>query len=230
MDKKINTGCIFKEEYKKAVNDKETITSKLKGFRPGKKTVTFCDTSFSNSIGCTERVFLEYLKLIKEFCEMEKEVNILLKSKHAEAHTASKLSSNSLERYRKLWKGLLGFDNFIYVNPMQWSIEEVIAVSDVVVSMGMNSPSTIALICGRNGLYFDSTGNRYHPFARHYKNAIVFDDKELLFKKIRDILNGKFSCNNLISEQEIRKYDTFDDDKAQDRLRIHLKELTSNTK
>ena len=47
-----------------------------------------------------------------------------------------------------------------------------------------------------------------------------------LFEQIRNILDGKFSCKNVIGEKEIREYDAFSDDNALQRLRDSLYELT----
>lgn len=224
IDNKIKIGCIYKKEYNKAMNNKERIIEKIDGFKIKRKTVTFCDTSFDISMGYTEYFFLEYLEIIKEFCERNRDINVLLKPKKEEAVVLKALEDN-IDRYKKIWKELLSFDNFIYLNPLKWKIEDIIAISDICVSMGMNSPSTIALICGRNALYFDNTGNNYHPFAKKYKNLIVFEDKDLLFRQIDNILNQRFNCKDAISEKEFRDYDAFKDDKAFERLKDTLYKL-----
>ena len=93
--------------------------------------------------------------------------------------------------------------------------------------MATTSPSTIALICGKDGLYFENTGNKNHPFAKKYENILVFEDKDLLFKQIYNILNGKFKCSDVISEREIREFDAFADDRALERLRDNIYQLTA---
>ena len=92
--------------------------------------------------------------------------------------------------------------------------------------MGVNSPATIALICGKDALYYDTTGNQEHPFVRKYKNSIVFDDKKLLLEQIDSILQGRFRCRDIISEEDLRAYDAFPDDKALERIRDNLYELS----
>lgn len=229
VDSKINIGCIFKEEYNKALKNKEVIIAQLNHYKRKRRIVTFFDTSFNNStLPFTENLFLEYLKMIKEFCNIRKDVFVLLKPKN-ETNYWDRLNAVNRHQFNNIWSGLMACENFCYLDPTRWSIEEIIAVSDVCVNWGMNSPATIALICGKNALYFDSTGNIHHPFAKKYKNIIVFEDKDLLFNQIENILNDKFMCHNVIGEKEIREYDAFSDDNAIERLRDNLYELTLKT-
>ena len=226
IDKKVKIGCIYKREYNKAAKNKEGIITQIDGFKRGRKTVTFCDTAFSDSFVYTELFFLEYLEIIKEYCERNKEVNVLLKPKKGE-EAVLRLLKDNVDQYKKIRNELFSFANFIYLNPLKWKIEDIIAISDVCVSMGMNSPSTIAILCGKNGLYFDNTGNIYHPFSKKYKNLIAFEDKDRLLKQIDNILNARFDCRDVISEREIKEYDNNSDDNALERLRESLYRLTS---
>lgn len=221
VNNRVNIGCIYRREFNKALNNKESIIAQIDGSKKGKKTVTFCDASFNNFMENTEYFFLEYLEIIKEFCERNKNINIFLKAKRKEKAILEVLE-DEIDQYKKIKEELFSFDNFNYLDPLKWSIEEAIAISDVCVSMGMSSPSTIALICGQNALFFDDTGNIYHPFAKKYKNLIVFEDKELLYKQIDNILNGRFNCKDAISEKEMREYNAFPDDKALKRVRYSL--------
>ena len=79
---------------------------------------------------------------------------------------------------------------------------------------------------GKNGFYFDDTGNRYHPFAEKYKDILVFEDKNLLFRQLSNILDGRFSCRDVVSERTLREYDAFADDNAVERMVGNLYELT----
>jgi len=96
-------------------------------------------------------------------------------------------------------------------------IESFIPVSDIVVDMGLSSPSTIALISGKEAIYFDLTGNDQHPFVK-YKNKVVFDDKRLLIEQIKAILEKKDSVFNYIDRDLLHKYESCKDQKALERL------------
>lgn len=229
VNKKINIGCIFKKEYKNALKRREDIIRNIKGLNKNRKIVTFFDTSFDRGNSCyNECFFLEYLELMLEFSKRYINYSVLLKPKIFKNYDSS-ISSVNYERYKKLRDELANVDNFIHIDPFEWNFEDILAVSDVSVSMGMNSPATIALICGRDGFYFDITGNDYHPFAVKYRNVLVFDNKDLLCRRIEAVLNKKFSCRQIVSEDEIRRFDAFADDNAMERVRRYLcDELTSS--
>ena len=221
VDRHLNIGCIYKKEFNRASAKKEEIAVGIKGLKVDYPKVIFFDTSFSNDCQDTENFYIRYLCMVKTFCLRHPRVNVLFKPKSS-AGTTEKSFEEHLEEYENLMMELSILDNFFYLDPYKWGIEKCIAISDVCVSMGMNSPSTIAIICGKNGLYYDDTGNLEHPIAKHYQNVIVFSDKELLFKQIDNILDGKFSCQEVIPISEIREYDAYDDDYALERLRDNL--------
>jgi len=225
VDKKINIGCIYKKAYNKAVKNKENIIARIGSFKQKHKTVLFCDNSFNNSIEYVEHFFLEYLEIIDEFCKRNKDVNVLLKAKNEEVSVVANLHDKRTQ-YNEIWRKLINYDNFTYFHPLKWSVEEILVVSDICINMGMNTPSTIALICGKNALYYETTGNNSHPFSMKYRNEIVFEDKELLLRQMDNILKGKFKCQDVISEHDLREYDAFADDNALERLRKNLYELT----
>ncbi len=225
MDKRINIGCIYKKEYNAAVENYHGIKSKIRGLDSDKKVVVFFDTSFECVSRYTEDFFLQYLEIVEELCHKRQDINVLLKPKTDNYEKL--LSVKNQDRYKRLWNSLVKNNNFIYLDPVNSHFEEILAISDISVSMGMNSPSTIGLICGKDSLYFDNTGNSEHPFAVKYMNKIVFEDKAPLIEQIDSILNEKFKCKDIICEEEIRMYDAFSDDKAIERIKNSLCELTS---
>ena len=225
VDKRIDVGCIFKKAFKEALNNKKDIVSNMVNFNPGKKTVTFFDSSYGKVITTTPDFMLTYLELVKDFCRENREINVLLKPKK-DIDYEVRMALDDRHRCREIWKELAACDNFVCVDPARFGLEEIIAISDICITMGMKSPATIALICNKNALYFDCTGNIDHPFARKYKDMLVFEDKKRLFEQIHNVLNGKFKCRDVISESEIREYDAYDDDNALERLRKGLWELS----
>ncbi len=190
--------------------------------------MTFFDNSFNDSIHLTRRFFLNYLEIIEEFCKNNTAVHVFLKPKNNKARVFESLG-DKIGQYKEIWNKLINRSNFIYLDPIEFGFEESLAVSDVCISMGLNSPSTVALICGKNALYFDDTGNKYHPFAKKYENIIVFEDKDRMFRQLNNILNGQFNCRDVLSDEIIREYDAFNDENALERLRGHLYELTKDT-
>jgi len=107
------------------------------------------------------------------------------------------------------------------VDETKWSFIEVIGVSDVVITQGMTSSATIALICGIEGLYLDQA-NYDHPFSRDFKGIAVFEDKDSLLLMIRKILMGDGSVLKNIPEEMMRGFDGFFDDEGIERFRHEL--------
>ena len=82
----------------------------------------------------------------------------------------------------------------------------------------MTSSSTIAIICGIEGLYLDEVGYG-HPFAKHFKDKIVFADPEKLLNMIKKILIGNENPCSSIPAELLREYDEYNDDRGIDRFR-----------
>ncbi len=222
VDKKIDIGCIYKRACNQAVDKADSVRNRIPLFNKQKKTVTFFDNSFQDTIHITTAFFLEFLEMVKKFCQTHKDVNVLFKPKK-DQEDVLRMLDGSARQYNLIWDGLKECENFIYLDPWEWSIESVIAISNVCVNMGITSPSTIALICGKNALYYDSTGNsEEHILFRKHAGTIVFDNKEDLFRQIDNILEGRFNCLDVFSKKELREYDIFDDDKALERLNTYL--------
>lgn len=221
VDKKINIGCIYKKAYNEAVHEADKIRTSIPLLNKARKTVAFFDTAFQDSIHVTTALFLEFLDIIAEFCGRYPHVNVLLKPKKDKKDVLGMLNG-TLERYNFIWNRLEHCKNFTYLDPWKWSIESIIAVSDICINMAITSTSTIALICGKSALYYDNTGNEEHPMVRGHSGTIVFDNKEALFGRIEHILQDQSSPGNRLSEQELKEYDAFDDDKALERLSSYL--------
>ena len=64
--------------------------------------------------------------------------------------------------------------------------------------------------------------------TREYKDFLVFDDKDLLFKQIHNMLEGTTRASSILKEEDLRKYDTFEDNRALERFRESLYELTGS--
>ena len=107
-------------------------------------------------------------------------------------------------------------------NPREIAVTEVIAISDINITMGMGSPSTIALLCGKIGLYYDTTGNDHHPFTKKYRNKVVFDSKSELFSAVNKMIDGAYSPLSEIDEELLEDYDRFRDNMGLERFRDAL--------
>ena len=86
------------------------------------------------------------------------------------------------------------------------------------VSMGINSVTTISLLCGIPGLYYDGTENHGHPLSK-YEGQLVFRDRESLFRQVEGLLAGTVKIPEI---PELKKYNVFDADPV-DILRRYVK-------
>ena len=218
IDKRVNVGCIYKKEFSDSLKSVEEIISEINGFDSRRQSVLFCDTSFSSNCEQTEMNFLEFIRIMTRFCESHDGVNVLFKPKKLDGAIELALGDKA-EEYRQLVKCLSKRENYFHFDGEKVSFVKLLSISDLCVSMGMNSTSVVSLICRKDALFYDKTGNKEHPWAKEYFNILVFDDEEKILRQIDRILKGEFSSIDVLSEQEIREIDAFDDDLAIDRIR-----------
>ena len=220
--KKVNIGCIYKKAYSKAERSREEIFRQIPGLKKDKKVIAFFDQGFDNSGFCTEDFFLKYLGLVEEFCRKNRDLNILLKPKASMEIYKAAMSDNGRKHYGEMLGRLKGYANFSYIDHFKRRAEEIIAVSDICISMNMGTPVTLALLFGKNALYFKDTDYTDNLFAKDYKDVLIFEDENLLFEQINNILNGYFHCSKVVESKIIRQYDAFDDDNALERMKDSL--------
>lgn len=226
VEESINIGCIYKHSFSESLRRKNEIMTMLPSqFDPKNKTVLFCDTSFCLFMEYSEDFFIDFIKVMRNFCKRYPNVNVIYKAKNCEETVLNSLIDLK-DEYLSVWKDLLSFDNFTNLDIGKWTFEVAASLADVIVSMAMNTTSTVALICGKDALYYDITGNRAHPIARDFFNSLVFDNQETLFRQIENILDKRFSCGDVLNKNYIQQFDPYDDDKAIERFREHVYELT----
>jgi hypothetical protein len=209
-DKIVNVGCIFRDAL-------ENLDI------PSTKTILACDSSFVNTFNQTEDFYLDYLDLLHIIAAEIQDARFIFKAKHFDFKTiadgfSGQRKKSFLDKISIL-KGTTRFD-FYYSNVQ---LESLFPKADVIISLGINSPSTIALLCGKEALYYDTSGNDQHPFSK-YKNQIVFDDKEKLLSAVKKILNKEMTVFDYIDDKLLSSFGCFRDDKALQRLieAVHL--------
>jgi spore coat polysaccharide biosynthesis protein SpsF len=190
------------------------------GVPPGGKVVGAFDETFGGEIKMTEEHFLVFWKTMLDLAAAEPGVRVLFKPKGTYFH--DRFTDEGRRRFDALRAEAARRPNVTVLDGALWSFIEPIAVSDLVVTQGMTSSSTIALVCGVDALYLDQA--RYgHPFAAAFKDRIVFDDPGRLLERARALLRGGSPRPlELIPEPQLRDYDAFDDDRGIERLRARL--------
>lgn len=222
-DKVDIVGCIFLRTYFDAVEKCKNNC----GNNNIIKRIIICDSSFANYIHFTEEFYLDYLDLVIAMCDELNDVEFIFKSKNTSADILGGFTSEERKKaYSEKINTLMKNCRFKYYDN-NFQFETLIVSADLVVNMGMNSPATIALILGKEAVYYDTTGNHLHPFTK-YKNQIVFDDKRTLIDHVKSVLNHKKSAFDYIDPDLVNQYEPYKDSRALDRL-IHSIYMETNT-
>jgi hypothetical protein len=209
-DKVRNVGCMFLGAMHN-IKPSSWISA-------GRRNILMCDNGFSSSIYLTEKMYMEFLSLAAAIIDEFKDAHVIFKPKNSRRHVISMFLEEGTKReYLKTMDLLEKTGRLTYVDPDTNQAEPLMAVSEAVITMGLASASTIAILGGKEGLFYDTTGNDFHPFAR-YKGKVVFDDSRELISFLRKVLDGKETVFNYIDRDLLDMYDPFRDGCARERL------------
>lgn len=209
------TGYVFKNFIKQVRLNREKVLSDMEIKAVG-KIITFFDESCGGECKMTESHYLNFWETALRLAQEEKENTIVVKPKEMSRYL--NLSPVFKDKFIKIKNTMESMDNIYIIDETKWSFIEAIGISDIVINQGMTSSATIALICGIEGLYLDEA-NYNHPFARIFKDKIVFDNSDKLLDMVSRIIRDKDSGIKCIPESLIRQYDEFADDRGIDIFR-----------
>jgi polysaccharide biosynthesis PFTS motif protein len=186
------------------------------GIMPNGKIITFFDESFGGDSEMTEEHYIIFWETILKVAEQERNSTIVIKPKGSENYKL--LSQKFKEEYLVTLDKISKMKNIYFIDEKRWSFIEAVGVSDVVVTQGMTTSGTVAIICGIEGLYLDQFGYE-HEFSRLFKDRIVFDNPEKLLDMIHRIVRGEEVPSKDIPEGLLREFDEYSDDRGIDLLR-----------
>jgi len=212
------TGYAFKKFIKNVGSNRNNVLERM-GIKGNGKIVSFFDETFRTRCKMTEAHYLSFWRATLEFAKKNQDCTVLVKSKTLERY--KNLSAELIPEFLDLKGKIEKLDNAYIVDDKKWSFIEVIGVSDLVITQGMFSSATIAIICGIEGLYLDEAGYN-HPFRDRFTDRIVFDDSESLLRMAERIVKDEESPIKDIPESMLREFDAFSDDDGVGRLREAL--------
>jgi len=186
-----------------------------------RKKVLVCDTSFADTSEFPEDFYLDYLGLFADMLQSIPAADFIFKPKHGRATILNAFTDDAKREACLASMNRLDTDGRVTYCDSMFQVEEFMACADVVVTMGMTSPSTIALMLHKEAVYYDPTGNKQHPMTR-YKGKVVFEDRKSLISGVKAILNAETSVFDHIDKDLLRGYEPYGDSKALDRLRSAL--------
>lgn len=217
------TGYIFKKFIKDVIANRHDVLSGMGIEAKGtNKVISFFDESFGGEVShasnskLTAEHFINFWAAALETARTYSDSIVIIKPK--EMDTLQLIPEEFKGRFLSIKKDVERLSNAYILDKGKWSFIEVIGVSDIVITQGMTSSATIALICGIDGLYLDEAIFDHH-FRRYFKNTAVFDDSEKLLEKIGQIIKGKASVVAGIPQEVMRDFDAYDDARGIDRVR-----------
>ena len=221
VGKVIETGLIFNENFSKLSRNKHDTFKRFGLSINDRRVVVFYDESFNPHSIYPIQDFFDYWQMIHEFILERTDVIVIMKSKKGSADFAKMPDGG--KQISSIKQQCIETGRFYHIDyPFEFDITDVLPLSDINISMGMCSPSTLAILCGKIGLYYDMTGNDQHPFAQKYKNILVFDNKNNLLSLMNHILDNNYNPLKEIDPDLLRQYDPFQDEKGLQRFREAL--------
>ena len=210
QDMLMTTGYIFKCFIKDVMNNRIKVIADMNIDHKG-KIISFFDESFGNACLMTESHFVNFWETALKVAELEKGNTIVIKPK--ELMRARSLSDGLKNKFNSIREQLGKMPNVYILDSSRWSFIEIIGISDIVITQGMTTSATIAIICGVEGLYFDQA-NYSHPFSLYLRNKIIFNDSGELAEKIHSIVSDNLQPIKNIPELSLREYDAFSDERG----------------
>lgn len=212
------TGYVFKK-FINNINEttlkRDIILNALK-IPLERKIVSFFDETFGGYSGMSEDDHAKLWETALEIAGQMKDITIVIKPK-GEANQYN-FSEQGRKKHDEIYNKISKFHNVRIVYPNKgWSFIEIIGISDVVITQGMTSSATIAIICGKEGLYLQQADSG-HPFSKMFRDKLVFGNPDKLIEMIRNIVSGTESPLKEIPENILREYDAFRDNLGIDRF------------
>ena len=192
----INKANLIKEigTMFKPLKNSTTIRKK-NGFNNSSKIISFYDNSLLDYHYISKKMVLNFYKVIKFIdTQLNDNITILIKPKSPIPELPIMKDILNLEFSKRT----------TILEPNNYHVNEILALSDVNIGIGPNSTTTISLINNIPGIYFDESGNKKHPMSK-YDGDIFIRDKETLLKSINKYLDFKGNIRNMFPE--IENYD-----------------------
>jgi spore coat polysaccharide biosynthesis protein SpsF len=212
------TGCIYKRFIRNIISNQRPTLDEL-GIKTNGKIISFFDESFGNEYKMTGEHYVTFWETALKLARIDIHNTVVLKPK--ELARSNNLSPDLKKRFIEIKNRLEKLPNVYIIDSNKWSFIEAIGISNIVVTQGMTTAATIAIICGTQGLYLDQA-HYAHPFAEAFKDTIVFDDPDKLISMIQKILEGRADPLKGIPENTLRAFDEYPDDRGIDLFRSVL--------
>jgi hypothetical protein len=202
--------------------DRERLRTTL-GIDPGTRLVVFYD------IPCFPDRSLFTARLLRDFyraalaCADLGDTAVILKMKERHNENLAIYPPEVREGFRAIWSAITSRPNVRVSVTTEWDPLQMIAASDADVTLELSTPSTIALLCGKPGFFFNTVEEYvYHPLFSKYKRRPIFDNAEALVQEIRCYLDGGDRAAPLVEAGDLDGYNAGGDDGGLERFRAEV--------
>jgi hypothetical protein len=226
FDEIVNTGFWGFPEYRKALAEREKLRVAL-GVNPGKRVVVFYDIPYFTERSSFTAVALYDFYRAAIACANLDDTVVILKMKNRHNENLAIYPSALREGFQKVWQEIRSRPNMTSSVTLDWDPLQMIAVSDANASLELSTPSTIALLCGKAGFFFNTVEEYvYHPLFPKYKGQLIFDDMDALVEAIKRYLDRGDNGTPLVEPGDLDGYNAGGDEAGLERFRIETLKRT----
>ena len=222
IDQIINTGYIWGHHYLESAEEREDARKALLGEGQGRRfVVSMFDEPTSPDSHTSEKALYDFYRIGTELLERRSDVTVVAKPKRFEGLAGGPEVQELIAPYVSSGRLKIWDRKITKADPAQ-----VIAISDVTVSLGMGVPYLEAICCGNTGFNYCPFEIDGSPIYSRGYGKVLFGDVAELLKAIDGALdhpgeNPDTGLGDLIDE-----IDPYRDFQAIDRMRRSVVELT----
>jgi hypothetical protein len=223
----IKTGFWGKGEYLKICSRREDLKREIIGENNHNQVVTFYDIPYFHERSTfTARNLLDFYNMALT-CSMLDGVTVIIKMKSRYNINGARYPDDIKPLFEKLWKEIREIKNIIILDTSMYDPLHVIAISDINITLELTTPSTVALICGEAGYFYNVIYDyTSHPLYPKYFGRLIFNDTERLVDTIRRHLKKEIDLKNVVEDGDLKGYDEYRDNNGLTRFRQAIRELT----
>ena len=224
----MKTGFWGKEEYLKISSRRDELKEEVVGMNEGENVITFYDLPYFHERSAFTAKHLFNFYSVALACSGLDNVTIILKMKSRYNINKAKYPESIKPLFKKLWKEIGGRDNIIILDTSDYDPLHIIAVTDINVTLELSSSSTIALICGEAGVFYNVVFDyAKHPLYPKYYDKLIFDDTSKLIDAIRKHLRQEIDLKSIVEDVDLKGYDEYRDDNGLARFKHIVSEVAN---
>lgn len=223
----IKTGFWGREEYLKIRSRREELKKEIIGENNHNQVVTFYDIPYYYERSTfTARNLRDFYNMALACSEMDG-VTVIIKMKNKHNVNGAVYPNEMKPLFQKLWNNIKEKSNIIILDTSMYDPLHVIAITDINVTLELTTPSTVALICGEAGIFYNVVYDyTSHPLYPKYFGRLIFNDTERLIDAIKRHLKKEINLKNIVENGDLKGYDEYREDNGLNRFRQAIREIT----